>query len=79
VLGELGGAWIVTMSEKGNLATAYASLGQAFDLALNGRLATALPPRHEASFEACFLAESLTHEQGKLFDHAVVSALKDNR
>jgi hypothetical protein len=77
VLGELGGAWIVTMSEKENLATAYASLGQAFDLALNGRLATALPPRHEASFEACFLAESLTREQCRLFEQSIGGAPAD--
>lgn len=83
LLRDLGGAWIAAFSEREDRAACLcrtadrpvphgrqatqASLHQAFDLALDGRLAAALPPRQEASFRALFLAESLTGEQCRLF------------
>jgi hypothetical protein len=50
---------------------AYADLARAFDLALEDRLLTALPPRNEAYFEANYLAEESTRRQCALFERAI--------
>lgn len=71
ILLDLQCAVMVTFRENDSPAPACAVLAAFFDAALAGFPAGTLPARRDAYFAEHFLAESLTHAQGRLFDAAL--------
>ena len=74
LLEELSCAYLVKFREGEPKDAAHAELHRFFDAAATGRLASILPVRNDARFNARYLAHTLTGEQCGLMDRALAPA-----
>ena len=70
LLGELGGAYVVSFTEPGPKDDAHAAIGRFLEAAVNGRAIDLIAPRREGHFARHFLAANLTARQAELFTAA---------
>jgi hypothetical protein len=71
LLEELACAWVVPLDAAAGAAAADRAIHRFFDQLCTGFAPGSLPRRDERAFQARFLADELTRQQGRLFDRAV--------